>query len=301
MPASTDVLADFVTYLIDTPSRHSGTDLGPASIDQHVAAIRAAHTQLSYPGTPDPAATRAMRDGRRRNYGDDHYTRSAGAEPFTLAEIQAMSQLCEPAFDQHGHARIVGSATATEGGYPVAAGSLYRLVHLLSIATMGRRPSALLALDIDDIRLEEEYFVIDTGYEAGRVPTAEAVLRVSSGNHPLTCPVTAMRVWLNTLASAGIADGPLLRSVGRGGTIATSFRMAPSTLDMIVQRLADGADIRRPVNARTLRHTGGILAYEAGASVAEICDKGEWSSAALARLVFRRAKQYRHPMTGSGL
>lgn len=60
-------------------------------------------------------------------------------------------------------------------------------------------------------------------------------LGIRFGNNPATCPVRALRAWLE---QAGIDSGPLFRSVSRHGTIG-SRRLSGKSVSLIVKRSAE--------------------------------------------------------------
>ncbi len=80
-----------------------------------------------------------------------------------------------------------------------------RALILLGFAAALRR-SELVALRVEDVRVEEEGLVLtlrrSKTNQEGRLET----IAVAYGSEPTTCPVRALRAWL---AAAGIASGPL--------------------------------------------------------------------------------------------
>ena len=59
------------------------------------------------------------------------------------------------------------------------------------------------------------------------------------GVHPDTCPVAAVRAWLD---HAGIVHGPLFRPVGRAGTLRLD-RLTDRSVALIVKRAAEAAGL----------------------------------------------------------
>ena len=62
---------------------------------------------------------------------------------------------------------------------------------------------------------------------------------VPLGVHPDTCPVTAVKAWLD---HAGIVHGPLFRPVGRAGTLRLD-RLSDRSVALIVKRAAEAAGL----------------------------------------------------------
>src|SRR5438067_7314190 len=69
------------------------------------------------------------------------------------------------------------------------------------------------------------------------------------GSNPLTCPVRALRDWLDV---AVIARGPIFRAVDRHGNVADT-RLTDQSVELIVKRCAKAAGLERE------RHAGQSL------------------------------------------
>ena len=70
---------------------------------------------------------------------------------------------------------------------------------------------------------------------------------VPCGVHPDTCPVAAVKAWLD---HAGIVHGPLFRPVGWAGTIRLD-RLTDRSVALIVKRAAEAAELDPPVTPAT--------------------------------------------------
>ncbi len=62
---------------------------------------------------------------------------------------------------------------------------------------------------------------------------------VPHGIHPATCPVGAVRAWLDR---AGIADGPVFRAITKGGRVRTG-RLGDRTVARVVQEAVAGVGL----------------------------------------------------------
>lgn len=108
-----------------------------------------------------------------------------------------------------------------------------RALLLLGFAGAFRR-SELVSFDVDDVRL------VDNGLEVTlrRSKTDQEgegrLIGVPYGSNPVTCPVRAMRAWLDR---SGILDGPLFRAVDRGGNLGLT-RLTAAAVALIVKRHA---------------------------------------------------------------
>ena len=125
---------------------------------------------------------------------------------------------------------------------------LRRMLEPLTETTIDVRDRALLLLGFAGAFRRSELVALDPG-DVGFVANGlEVTLRRSKtdqdgegrligipyGSNPVTCPVRAMRAWLDR---TGIVDGPLFRSVDRGGNVATK-RLTAAAIALIVKRHA---------------------------------------------------------------
>jgi site-specific recombinase XerD len=108
-----------------------------------------------------------------------------------------------------------------------------RALLLLGFAGAFRR-SELVSFNVDDVRgvangLEVTLHRSKTDQEGeGRL------IGVPYGSNPVTCPVRAMRAWLER---SDILDGPLFRAVNRSGNVGPT-RLTAATVALIVKRRA---------------------------------------------------------------
>jgi integrase len=306
LPATGETLANFVSHLIREPSRRTKTMLGPDSIAQHVAAVRSVHA-TPYPAQPDLGMARKLMRAHRRDLAKKGWGPEQ-ADPLSVEEVLAMAALCDAAVDGNGEPVKVGVSAVTVGGFTIAEGALYKAVLLLGIHRMGRR-SELAALDVDDIRIDDKISGTTgmwTNVRWSKTDQSGVGRRVYIPYHrnAKLCGVRAVRAWVAVLAANDILDGPLLRSAGRGGTLENSGRIATTTINNIVKRLAAAAGLDpKRISAHSLRATGATWAFDAGASPADVAEIGGWSPTSPVMLEYwRRSRAKRsHPLQNVGV
>jgi len=202
LPADALAVADYLA--------HAAQKRKPSTLAVHVAAIRAAHKAA---GHPDPTAderARAVLRGIRRVHGQP----PAQREPLTLDDLRAMLRTCGDDL----------------------AGLRDKALLLVGFAAALRR-SELVALDVEHIRLNGVLRITLTRSKTDQEGqgTHKTIPRLAD---PELCPVRALRAWLD---AAGIASGPVFRSVNRWGKLGR--RLSPYDVVRIVKRRAEAAGL----------------------------------------------------------
>jgi integrase len=126
------------------------------------------------------------------------------------------------------------------------------------------RRSELVAFDVADVRFVKEGIELSVRRSKTDQEGAGCVIGVPFGSRIETCPVRALRAWLD---AAGITEGPLFRKVERNGR-ASARRLCAAAVATIVKRhvaSADGLDPDR-FAGHSLRAGFCTSADEAGAS-----------------------------------
>jgi site-specific recombinase XerC len=101
-----------------------------------------------------------------------------------------------------------------------------RALLLLGFAMAARR-SELIGLDVNDLEFTADGLVVNIKKSKTDQEGQGRKLGVPYGSTPLTCPVRAVRAWLD---AANIKDGPLFRAVGRWGHVQTRRLEAKAVL-----------------------------------------------------------------------
>ena len=246
-----------------------------ASIALALTAIGAAHKaagMVSPSAHPIVAATWA---GIRRTLG----TAQRRAAPATVEAVRAMVQ-----------------ALGIEGA-PSPARMRDRALVLIGFAGAFRR-SELEALDVSDLSFRAEGLVVTVRRSKTDQEGAGAEVAITYGNDATTCPVRALRSWLD---AAALRDGPAFRTVDRHGHI--GGRLVGAEVARIVKRLATraGLDASR-FSGHSLRAGLATSAAVQGRADRRIMDQGRWKSRAMVDRYVRDASLFRDNVSaGIGL
>ena len=232
LPADPLAVAD---YLAHAAQRHKASTLAV-----HVAAIRAAHKAA---GQPDPTADErvaATMRGIRRVHGQP----PAQREPLTLDDLRALVRACGDDL----------------------AGLRDRALLLVGFAAALRR-SEIVALDVEHVRINGVLRITiarsKTDQEGQGV--VKTIPRLADAE---LCPVRALRAWLD---AAGIASGPIFRSVNRWGKVGA--RLSAYDVARIVKRRAQAAGLdARMLAGHSLRAGFATTAALAGLDAVAIAE-----------------------------
>ena len=247
-----------------------------ASIALALTAIGAAHKAagvVSPSAHPIVAATWA---GIRRTLG----TAQRRAAPATVEAVRAM----------------VRTLPDIEGT-PTPATLRDRALVLIGFAGAFRR-SELEALDVSDLSFRAEGLVVTVRRSKTDQEGAGAEVAIAYGNDATTCPVRALRSWLD---AACLGDGPAFRTVDRHGHI--GGRLVGAEVARIVKRLATraGLDASR-FSGHSLRAGLATSAAVQGRADRRIMDQGRWKSRTMVDRYVRDASLFRDNVSaGIGL
>jgi site-specific recombinase XerD len=199
LPAKPEAVAAYVVHLAEQGRK-------PASIERALVAISQAHKLAGfYPSPTSSAAVLETFKGIRRQ--------------MKTAQRQAAPLLVE-------HLRRIVEVLPDN-----LAGTRDRALLLLGFAG-GFRRSELVGLDVEHIASVPEGIVVTLTRSKTDQEGQGRKLGIRFGNNPDTCPVRALRAWLE---EASIDSGPLFRSVSRHGTTG-SRRLSGKSVAFIVKR-----------------------------------------------------------------
>ncbi|WP_331765100.1 site-specific integrase [Nocardia sp. NBC_01388] len=155
---------------------------------------------------------------------------------------------------------------------PNLAGHRDRAIVLLGFAIAARR-SNLAVLDVTDVVEHAEGLAVTVRY--GKTGARDAA--VDRGTNPGTCPVRAVRTWIEAAeATAGLPlSGPLFRPIDRHGNLSDA-RMSPRACGEVVTRAAEAAGVPYRTG-HSLRAGLATEARKAGHDVKTIADQGGWN------------------------
>jgi len=103
----------------------------------------------------------------------------------------------------------------------------------------GFRRSELTALDFEDIEMTQDGLIIRLGRSKTDQEGQGRPVALPTGSDPKTCPVRALRTWLE---QADISSGPLFRAVDRSGLVSDHALHADSVA-YLVKRAAGRAGL----------------------------------------------------------
>lgn len=198
--------ATVALYLADLAGTHK-----PSTLQRRVSAIAQAHKAAGYTPPTKGGAAKTLA-GIRRTHG----TAQEGKAPARTAEVRRMVSTC--------------------GDGPL--GTRDRALLLLGFAGAFRR-SELVGLDVSDLDFGANGLTVTLRRSKTDQEGAGQKVGVPYGSHPDTCPVRALRAWLDT---AGIASGAVFRRVDRWGHVLPE-RLTGQAVALVVKRRAEAAGL----------------------------------------------------------
>jgi integrase len=241
----------------------AGEGYAMQSLRRRVAAIARASGVAGHPlDTKHPAIRETL-----RGIGRTHGSRGRRSAALTTAELRKLSRVCEPGL----------------------AGDRDRALLLIGFAGALRR-SELVALDVermtwsnDGVRLLLEKSKTNKAGEG-------AEIMIVFGRHEDTCPIQALRRWLD---AAAIMSGPVFRKVNKAGRVEPR-RLSEDAVRQILLRRAALAGVKgslaEPISPHGLRAGFVTTAYRNGVPDEEIMGHTRHLSLTTMRSYVRRAK-----------
>jgi integrase len=174
LPATPETILGYIGTLADR--------VRVATIDRRLCGIAFYHRQARQPNpTDDPEVATVLR-GLRRKKG----IAPTGKAPMTITLLRTLVAACDDTYR----------------------GTQERAIFLLGFAGAFRR-SELVALTIHDLTFVPEGLIVRIRRSKSDQEGMGTSKGIPCGTHPATCPVRAVRTWLNT---AGIRSGRLFRA-----------------------------------------------------------------------------------------
>jgi integrase len=257
LPSAPETVALYITEL--------ARDRKVATITRHLASIAQAHKQQSYESPTRAVVVQNVLKGIRRAKGTAP-TQKAAAE---IAIIRAMVEQLDDSLH----------------------GLRDRAILLVGFAGAFRR-SELAGLTLDDIQFTNDGLVI-TLRRSKTDQESEGYLKgIPYGSTPATCPVRALRAWLDT---GGIVAGPLFRSVWKGGRRLRPTPLNDRAIAEVVKRAAAAAgyDPTR-FGGHSLRAGLATTAAAAGVDERTIMEQTGHKTTTMVRRYMRRGSLFRN-------
>jgi site-specific recombinase XerD len=261
LPASPAAVAAFI-------AGEASKGVKASTLGRRIAAIKHRHKTAGETSPTDDERVKAVVRGARR---------TLGTAPRKLAA--ATSEKC-----------IGMSALAR----PDLAGKRDRAILLLGFALAARR-SELVSLDVSDIQECPEGLRATIRKSKTDQESVGATIAVCRGS--IACPVAAVKEWL---AAAGVTEGPVFRSMRKGGHV-TDKQLSAQSVNAIVKKHAGKLGLNAAdFGAHSLR--AGFLTSAAahGASIFKMMDVSRHKSVDTLRGYVRDANAFRDH-AGAGL
>lgn len=255
LPAAPEVLAMFLTARADAGKK-------PATIGLDVAAVNAAHRLAGHQPPGDAPAVKAVLAGIRRTLG----TAQRRAAPMVPGTLRAVSKALP--------ASLLGKRD--------------RALLLLGFAGAFRR-SELTGLEIRDLVFTEDGLEVNLRRSKTDQEAKGSKKGIPYGSDPKTCPVRAVRAWLE---SSGIAEGPVFREVTRHGHVEAA-PLSGRSIARVVKRSAEAAGLDSVgFSGHSLRAGLATAAAKAGKSTHAIMRQTGHKSAEMVARYVREASLF---------
>lgn len=261
-PAAPDRVAAYLAACADR-------GLSVSTIGLRVAAIRWMHESR---GVESPTGSKSVTStlaGIRRRLGVAQ-TRKA---PATSDRVKRMA------------ARISGDDVKSKRD---------RALLLVGFALAARR-SELVALEVADIEESNDGLLVTIRRSKADQEARGVTLGIPFGLERESCPVLALRAWLE---AAGIVDGPIFRNVDRHGRIGGG--LTGHSVARIVKDYAEAAGLDGDFSAHSLRAGFITSAAEKGVQPVRIMDHSRHKSFEVLRGYIRRTEIFKDH-AGAGL
>ncbi len=256
LPASPQTVAAYLAALADVAKA--------TTVQRRLSAIRYAHLISGHPTPTTDPYVREVMDGIRRAKG----TRPRQAQAATLDPLRAMLDTLPDDLS----------------------GLRDRALLLVGFAG-GFRRAALCALDRADIAFVPEGLDVlirkDKTDQAGQ----GRELAIPYGKHRDTCPVRALRAWID---AAGISTGPIFRGVAKGGKTVRAGRLDSGSVARIIKRAAARAGLldANDFSGHSLRSGLATEAARSGATDNAIMDQTGHTDVRSVKRYIRRGRRF---------
>jgi site-specific recombinase XerD len=204
LPAAPETVAGYLTDLARVAK--------PATLQRRLSAISQAHQAAGHETPTRAAVVRATHAGIRRTKG----TASSAKAPALTADVRRM----------------------VEGLPDTLAGRRDRALLLVGFAGAFRR-SELVGLDVADVEEVAEGLAVTIRRSKTDQEGEGRKIGIPYGSHPETCPVRAVRAWLEV---SEISSGPLFRPIDRHGNLKPA-RLSDRAVALVVKRRAQAAGL----------------------------------------------------------
>ena len=264
LPSTSQAVALYITQL----ARHATV----ATIRRRLAAINYTHREAGYSDSPASARNnfivREVLNGIRRTRG----TAQHGADPLLADAVKRIAAACPDTL----------------------LGTRDRALVLCGFSGAFRRSELTHILEVDDLTFTPQGLYIRLPRSKTDQEQAGRTVAIGMGEHAESCPVRALRAWLD---AANISVGPVFRAVDLKGRVSDA-PLHPRSISKILKRAAQRAGIDpRNVSGHSLRAGMATTAAIHGAEEREIARTTGHKTAAMVRRYIRDGELLRSNMT----
>lgn len=255
LPASPEVVGAYLAA--------AGEGYAMQTLRRRVAAIARASGVAGHPlDTKHPAIRETL-----RGIGRTHGSRGRRSAALTTSELRRLGGICGPG--------LVGDRD---------------LAMLLICFSGALRRSELVALDVEHLTWSDDGVKLLLVKSKTDKEGEGAEIMIVWGRHDATCPVRALKRWLE---AAAIKSGPVFRKVNKGGRV-EARRLSEDAVRQVLLRRAAQAGVKgslaEPVSPHGLRAGFVTTAYRNGVPDEEIMGHTRHRSLTTMRSYVRRAK-----------
>jgi integrase len=255
LPATPEVVGAYLAA--------AGEGYAMQTLRRRVAAIARASGVAGHPlDTKHPAIRETL-----RGIGRTHGSRGRRSAALTTSELKRLSGICEPGL----------------------AGDRDRALLLVCFSGALRR-SELVALDAEHLAWSDDGVKLLLVKSKTDKEGEGVEIMIVYGRHEATCPIRALRRWLE---AAAIKSGPVFRKVNKGCRVEARRLSEDAVRQILLRRAAQGGikgTLAEPVSPHGLRAGFVTTAYRNGVPDEEIMGHTRHRSLTTMRSYVRRAK-----------
>ncbi|WPO69926.1 tyrosine-type recombinase/integrase [Streptomyces sp. KN37] len=265
LPATQDLLVEYVTHLTRTPRPRTGRPSAPSSLERILSAITTMHAELDLP-RPETKGARTVIAGYKHQLAVDK--KPGGKQRQATAALPPALRKMLAALDRD---TLIGKRDAA--------------MLLLGYAA-ATRSSELVSIDIGEPVESDEGYLLSIYRVKMKKYTESAI---AYGTNPATCPVRALRSLIAGMREAGRTEGPLFVRIDRHGRVAPpmtrrgkpigdpSGRLTADAASDVIERLADAAGLEGRWRGHSLRRGFATAAVRGRAPMVRVARQGGWA------------------------
>ncbi|MGA4960501.1 tyrosine-type recombinase/integrase [Streptomyces lavendulocolor] len=269
MPAAPQTVAHYISHLTRTPRERTGRPYSPSTLERIIASIRTMHSAAGVQPPETKGARKVVAGYKRRlSDADDARARPRKTSP-------ALPSVLATALSVVDRATLKGKRDAA--------------ILLLGFACAARAVE-LAGLNVESVTEPEEVRGVGVRVRLYRKKVKKwQNVTVKYGKQPETCPVLAVRTYLEALAVEGHTSGPLFLRIDRWGYLAPPIyrggkqvgdpagRMTTDAISDVVELAMAAVGMRGRWRSHSLRRGFATAALVAKADPIHTSRHGGWA------------------------